>query len=65
MAIETDGVGESAFNSKVFPQLSVETQKAYRKTTHTKSPRGHHRLFGINAEEDNPQVIRGDYLQSS
>ncbi|MGA7368759.1 MAG: hypothetical protein WBX01_06480 [Nitrososphaeraceae archaeon] len=57
VAIETDGIGENVFNSKVLRQLTPETREVYRNTTHTKSPNGHHRLFRINTE-DNPHGVK-------
>lgn len=57
VAIETDGIGENTFNFKLLSKLSYETREAYQKTTHTKSPNGHHRLFRINTE-DNPHGVK-------
>lgn len=57
VAIETDGIGENVFNSKILSQLTQQTQEAYRNTTHTRSPNGHHRLFRITTE-DNPHGVK-------
>lgn len=57
VAFETDGVGESVFNQKLLPNLSIGTRETYTKTTQTKSPNGHHRLFRMNTE-DNPHGIK-------
>lgn len=57
VVIETDGIGEREFNQKILLKLSEATREAYSKTTHTKSPHGHHRLFRISTE-DNPHGIK-------
>src|SRR5215207_4507261 len=56
-AIDTDGVCESLFSNKVIARLSQELQEAVDKTTHTKTPNGHHRLLKINAQ-DFPEGIK-------
>jgi hypothetical protein len=57
VVIETDGIGEAIFIKKLLPKLSAQTQEAYRNTTNTKSPNGHHRLFRVNSE-DNPHEVK-------
>jgi hypothetical protein len=56
-AIDTDGTCESLFLNKVAAMLSQELQEAVKKTTHTRTPNGHHRLFKINAR-DFPEGIK-------
>ncbi|MGA7900225.1 MAG: phage/plasmid primase, P4 family [Nitrososphaeraceae archaeon] len=42
--IDTDGVGEEIFITKVVPRLNPELKEKIRHTTHTKSPHGRHFL---------------------
>lgn len=50
-AIDTDGTCESLFLSKVVTRLSQKLQESVKKTMHTKTPNGHHRLLKINAQD--------------
>jgi hypothetical protein len=56
-AIDTDGTCESVFRNKVVARLSKGLQEAVSKSTHTKTPNGHHRLLKINAQ-DFPEGIK-------
>jgi hypothetical protein len=56
-ALDTDGIGESLFLNKVVTRLSQKLQESVKKTMHTKTPNGHHRLFKINAQ-DFPEGIK-------
>jgi hypothetical protein len=56
-AIDTDGTCESLFLNKVVARISQELQESIKKTTHTKTPNGHHRLLKINAQ-DFPEGIK-------
>jgi hypothetical protein len=56
-AIDTDGTCESLFQNKVVARLPQELRELVIKTTHTRTPNGHHRLLKINPK-DFPEGIK-------
>jgi hypothetical protein len=60
-AIETDGTGESLLQNKIMHRLPQILKDKIDKTTHTKTPHGHHRTFKIK-QEDFPDGVKEETI---